>query len=418
MKIVKHLLTASLFLSMAGPTAHALPPEEVSAWREDIATYRIELERRHINLFHTVSETEFDNALAGLVERLPELDEDAVLVELMRITRMIGDGHTQIPIMMGPHTHFPLNFHMIGEDIYVSASADEYRSMLGARLVAIDGMPISDVVARVAPAVQTAENAYGLKHSLAFHLTIDNLLFGAGITRHSGLATFTFETADQSLHDIELEAVPMRDFVSRTRNSITRARPLPTPGLALNEYLWIAEMEDGETAYLHFARYPDFEQMMVFADQVAEFLAEREIRNLVIDLRENGGGDFYVGLGLSSAILNVDTLDWSNGIYLLAGRATYSAAMSNTAQFRQILNARIVGEPTGGNPVAYAENESFTLPNSGRMVTYSVRFYRFQADDTPGIQPDIFIPETPEDFRAGRDAALDWVRADIARHAD
>ncbi|WP_249321479.1 S41 family peptidase, partial [Pseudoalteromonas ruthenica] len=75
----------------------------------------------------------------------------------------------------------------------------------------------------------------------------------------------------------------------------------------------------------------------------------------------------------------MDQIDWMQGVYVLTDGATFSAAMSNTAQFRQILNAQVVGTPTGGAPNHFAENSQFLMPNSGRRFTLSKRYYPFIA---------------------------------------
>ncbi len=71
-------------------------------------------------------------------------------------------------------------------------------------------------------------------------------------------------------------------------------------------------------------------------------------------------------------------IDWQDGVYVLIGRKTFSAAMSNAVQYEQIFNAKLVGEPTGGNPVGFQELGTFHLPNADRAVFYSKRHYRFQ----------------------------------------
>lgn len=86
-----------------------------------------------------------------------------------------------------------------------------------------------------------------------------------------------------------------------------------------------------------------------------------------------------------------DSIDWRSGVYVLTDKYTFSAGVSNAAQYRQILNARIVGEPTGGNPVGYQDMGSFILPNSELTVTYSKRLFRFQDTATQGIRPDVLI---------------------------
>ena len=89
--------------------------------------------------------------------------------------------------------------------------------------------------------------------------------------------------------------------------------------------------------------------------------------------------------------------------------------MSNAVQYRQILNATLVGEPTGANPVGYQDAGTFTLPNSGWVVMYSKRLYRFQETPTEGVQPDIFIAPDLASLKQGRDHQLEWILDDIRK---
>ena len=63
----------------------ARSPESVASWREDLAVFERELPRTHKNLFHSMTQEEFATAIARLVARVPELDDDAIVVELARI---------------------------------------------------------------------------------------------------------------------------------------------------------------------------------------------------------------------------------------------------------------------------------------------------------------------------------------------
>lgn len=413
MKAVKTMIGAiAIACSLCAP-ALALDPDQVRAWREDIDFYRSSLEELHIDLFHTVSQARFDEELDSLVARLPDLNEHELVVELMRITRLVGDGHTQFPIMSGPHQHFPLKFSIIDGAVLVSSASDRYRDYLGAELVGVDGVPIEEVIEILSPIVQPAENEYGLLHSLAFHLTVDNMLFGSGITDTYGAARFDFVTATGRSASEKIASVSMSEFVSQTTQEIESHNPFASRVMVSFDGLWFAIDEAKATAYLSFASYPDPEDMPSLAREVAEYLEANEIRYLIIDLRENGGGNFYTGLTLSGPILMTDSLDWNQGVYVLTGRATYSAAMTNAVQFRQLLNARLVGEPTGGNPVSYSELGFFHLPNSGRMVTYSERYYRLQSDVTTAVEPDVLVQPSRDEFIAGRDTVIDWVISDI-----
>lgn len=152
-----------------------------------------------------------------------------------------------------------------------------------------------------------------------------------------------------------------------------------------------------------------------FAKDVKDYLDNNKIKNLIIDLRNNGGGDFFVGLRMAWPLVLVDSLDWEHGVYTLIGNSTYSAAMSNAAQYRQLLNAKLVGEPTGGNPVGYQDMGQFSLPNSGWTITYSKRNYRFQEFFSEGVQPDVLIEQDWPSYLKGIDQSLAWVLDDIRK---
>jgi hypothetical protein len=57
------------------------------------------------------------------------------------------------------------------------------------------------------------------------------------------------------------------------------------------------------------------------------------------------------------------------------------------------------------------------LPNSGLRVSYSIRYYRFQDEDTPGVLPEHYATPSFADYRAGRDPALEWALVQPARGA-
>lgn len=88
-------------------------------------------------------------------------------------------------------------------------------------------------------------------------------------------------------------------------------------------------------------------------------------------------------------------------------------ATSNASQFRQILNAKIVGEPTGSNPTGHQDMGQFSLPNSGMTITYSKRLFRFQEKITQGVQPDVLIEYDWKSYFKGKDNMMEWVIRDI-----
>ena len=68
-----------------------LTPEQ---WREDLRFFAANMAKTHRNLFHTMTREQFEAAVKKLDERISSLADHEIVVELMRIVALIGDGHS------------------------------------------------------------------------------------------------------------------------------------------------------------------------------------------------------------------------------------------------------------------------------------------------------------------------------------
>lgn len=404
----------SLFVICNG--AYALPKSELNKWIEDIDYYHRQLEDKHINLYHSVTQEIFIKELNKFKVSLAELNEQQIMVEMMRISRLIGDGHTQLAFWENDIGIYPFRFLNIDEEFRLVASNEAYRHLLGYRLSAIDGIPIKEVVARLSPVTQGVENAHSLRVRTAWQINIAQVLYGLGIADNLNRAQYTFIGDNGRTEVVSIKSESMSKYHKKlTHFQFPKNIPFGEKQITESENLWLSADEDMLTAYIYFRRYPSFSEMKDFGEDIRGYLNDKGIRNLIIDLRDNGGGDFFVGLRMAWQLVLVDNLDWDHGIYTLISNNTYSAGMSNAAQYRQLLNAKLVGEPTGGNPVGYQDMDQFSLPNSGWTITYSKRNYRFQDSYSEGVQPDIQIEQDWYSYKQGIDKPLTWILDDIRR---
>lgn len=387
----------------------------VKTWSEDIDYLQQQLEKRHINLYHQISKKEFVTTLGDIKQRLPELNPSSVSIELMRLFQKVGDGHTQFAYWGNTHHRFPIELKVFGEKLHLTAVQPNHQQLLGVQLVSINGVDVKDIVHQLKPLLQSVENPYSEMQRLVETIPVAEMLAGIGIIKSEATTAFGF--IDQQGNRVNAN---LSSYQSDRLPKLAKLNPLP-PETFIKHKASINGVEllldiKRQTALIRFDNYPA-SKMSKFAEQLSAIFSQHKIRNLIIDLRENGGGDFFVGLTLAWGVVVCDQLDWQKGIYTLIGRKTFSAAMSNAAQFRQILNAKLVGEPTGSSPVGYQDADTFQLPNSGWVVMHSKRFYRFQETDSPGVQPDIYIPPSLELMQQGKDVQLEWILADIAtRH--
>jgi Peptidase family S41 len=86
---------------------------------------------------------------------------------------------------------------------------------------------------------------------------------------------------------------------------------------------------------------------------------------VVIDLRQNGGGDYTLGKKfVIDPLRDLPRTNKGGHLFVLIGPFTFSAGMVNAAQFRSETAALLVGEPIGEKPNSYQEAREMHLPNT------------------------------------------------------
>lgn len=407
---VRALLVLALITSAAS-CAHApqpLPDLTTRQWREDLDRFGRELPRRHKNAFHHVSRDSFEHALADLDRRLPGLSGDEVYFGLRRITSIVGDGHTGLLVPTNFH-RYPLALRPFGDDWRVVRAGGEALPLLGGRLVSIGGVPVGEVATRVAGIIAQDENEWYVRGSTPAWLVVSEALHALGLAADTAHATFEVEDSTGHVVSATLTAGPitaqpkMRSAAADTALWLRR-RPEP---------LWSAPLGDS----CLFVSFRGYKHLARYARPMWREVDHRGIRTLIVDLRPNGGGNYFTGrhqmVDPARRRLAAGTL---RQVIVLIGNSTFSAAMVNAIDFRTRCHAVLVGEPIGERPNSYSERRLTRLPHSRVVVTYSVRWYAFQSDSAPPtVMPDALVAPSWDDWRAGRDPVLEWAMAHRAR---
>jgi hypothetical protein len=170
--------------------------------------------------------------------------------------------------------------------------------------------------------------------------------------------------------------------------------------------------------YVQFNRAQEMSSAPVtdFIQQVTSLLEKHPVKGLIVDVRFNTGGD----AGVSTPL--VETLAprlKGLPVIVLTSRTTFSAGITQAAQWKQYANASVIGEPVGDGLDLWSEGGNLVLPNSGLTVHYANGFHAYSQKDYPVFKPyfaDLnvatliptqVIEPTWSQYRQGKDPVLD-----------
>ncbi len=367
-------------------------------WRADLRYLAQQLEQRHANAFHHISRDNFHQLVATVDNLIQSSDASDVPFHFLRLTAAIGDGHTYIQTPM-PTRRYPLRLYWFGDELRVIRTTSAAQQALGLRLTKINETPIEEIVVRLRQIISQDENQWFFMHISPFFIIKPEALHALGIIKDTRQARFTFAKDDGQTLDLTL--TPASDQQNEWHEAYS------SPPLYLqhgDDSFWFTSFPETKTVYVIFNSY---DGLFMNTWKLFRYLDSHPMERLIIDMRGNGGGDYRMGHWLLiDRILRQPYLNRRGHLFVITGRETFSAAMSNAAQFRVETNATLVGEPPGEVPNSYQEHRSFVLPNSHLEVNYSVRYYKFLQTDERALVPDQQIAPDWISYRKGVDPVL------------
>ena len=412
---MRTLLLAALALALAacgggGASAPAAPPEAAA----DVELLLRELERIHPNPYHATSREAYRAAADRVIARLPELDDDQLLVELMRLVTMLGerDGHANLQPLNPAHRRplhlYPLATYGFADGVFVTAAPNQ-RQLVGLRLVAIEGRPLEEVLDRVNTVVPI-DNATTLRSHRGPMLVCAEVLHGLGITPTAARAAFTFENAAGAQTVVELEPMESSAFQRAARASYPLfvdglpKRPKPLFVSRRGTAQWLTTIDRGRVVYL--AYNSTFADTWDTSRRLLRLARRPKTRRVVVDLRNNPGGDISTYPALLEA-LKSRSINRPGRLVVLIGPTTFSAAVHFATDVDRGTRATFVGEPTGGSPNHYSDTDPVDLPVTGWQVGIPTIYYEKRPGESGLVfEPDVVVPQTAADFFAGRDREL------------
>ncbi len=144
-----------------------------------------------------------------------------------------------------------------------------------------------------------------------------------------------------------------------------------------------------------------------FAPKLERMAKSPRVRRVIVDVRLNGGGNNQSYRPLYG-VLASPLINRPGRLFLLVGRATFSAAGNFAAEIDRYTRAVLLGEPTGGGVNQYGDATTIALPATGWTVHVATSYVvRGPLNDRRlAVAPSRRVDIRSEDFFTGRDPVL------------
>jgi len=146
-------------------------------------------------------------------------------------------------------------------------------------------------------------------------------------------------------------------------------------------------------------------------DRVFAFADSAQPRRLVIDIRENTGGNGALNRYPVQQILRRPAIDRSDRLFVVIGRRTFSAGQQFTNLLEAWTQATLVGEPSGQRPSQYGDHRPLPLPGLGLTAQISSVFHQApnEFDVRVAVPPRFYTPLDSRSYRQGIDPAIEAI---------
>lgn len=381
-------------------------------WKEDLDQLVLELPRRHKNLFFACERNYFEQQIDDLKSNLEQYDNFMIAVNIAKIVASANDAHTAL--MLPAMRFIPFEFFWFEEGIFIIGSLAGYAEFLHSKVTHINGISIDEVIERISEIVPR-ENSSFLRAQLPKYLSSAEALYGLEIIDDFNRVELTVESLNGKGLRVITDSCPSFGFHRSMRGAdIPVESVLPLYRQNKDKYFWSHFLEAENTMYFNYNSCKDRKDITVldFCKDLMEFVGLNNVQKLIVDLRNNLGGDSSLLEPFIEELSKNQKLNTRGGIFVIIGRDTFSSALLNAYALKNKTAAIFVGEASGGKPNCYGEVEYLRLKNSGLKIRFSTVYYKVIEDDKQmSLYPEIECKVTFADYLATKDACVECALA-------
>jgi tetratricopeptide (TPR) repeat protein len=410
------------FLSLTAVTSFSQMGFTTDQYREDLLFLQKIVHEEYPFLFKKTTAAEFDEEVTSLYEAIPNMEDHEVLVGLARLVASFEYGHTVLGYWENviPIHQLPVVLYHFDDGIYLQGVHKDYAGTLGTRLLAIEDMPVEEVLKRMRPVVP-AENDQFVKAYGIHYLTFPEFLHAQGVLREMNTTVQVTLEKDGKTFKQEIKAVPMERFPRQYGMVIPDGDWLESRDLSetplylknLDRIYYYEYLPKHKAVYVRQSQIQDdsIKPIPEFYKEVFEFIDQNDVEKLILDVRLNGGGNNYKNKPVVTGVIANKKINQPGKFFVILGRRTFSACQNLVNELHTYTNAIFVGEPTSENINFYGDNRPVILPNTGLKAHLSFAWWQDkpQWENKPALYPQLATGLTFEQYRTNQDPALETV---------
>lgn len=408
------ILLMFIFVSVTGISQN----NKTVDWNTDLDFIKVELPKNHYNFYMVKSEQDFFKGLDQIAKQQNQLSDFEVAVKLQQLIASFGDSHTLLSLK--PFLDFnkilPLGLMWFSDGIWVQATTKDNEAILGSRLLKINDIPINVVVDSLCT-LSTIDNQATVKNNIPKILPALQFLKYFGFSSSDSVELALDNNGKIMNYTIHSEQM--------NRNNTIKVIPDPIPLCYQNgrAFFWDKVQKKENIFYIQYnqcwsrenpptgfrgdvQKLPSFTE---FHRAVIDTILHNDFKNVIFDIRFNSGGNSYQGTKLIKELSAIKKVNTKGKLYVIIGRKSFSSAIINVMDFKNMTNAILVGEETTGKPNQLGEIRYLKLPSSGLAMQYSTEYFKRTNNDLKTITPDKIIEPSFIDFKEGRDPVYEWI---------
>lgn len=412
----------------------------------DLDTMISTIHEVHPDMFSHCPEKKFFKRVEKIKATLPDtLSALQFYIQAAPLIGMLGDGHTSIhfsdfslAFRDTAQRFFPLDIKISDNNALLYVKRDLTGQQLipeGAQILSVNSRSHKEIMKNILQYCSGEKLFFKVQHLSNYLLFISymNQLY----PEQNFDIVYTYQGKRTKVHLPGISVFQLQKTMLQPQNS----QPIP--------YAFSIDKEKN-LAVMEFNSFSNREQFNYFADSMFCALKNENIGNLIIDIRNNSGGNSSIGDKLFQYIspcpfrqygqitvrttpttlrlikncygqepankeygmfttsvqelipLAENPLRYTGNVYLLTSHSTFSSASSFSWAFKYFKMGPVIGEETGGIAYCFGDVLGFSLPHSRLQVGVSYKIfthYGATPKDIHGTYPDYEIPA---------EQALDW----------